>query len=233
MIILTFDSDWVPDFVLAPIIQKLEKEKIRATIFFTSPVEISKNSYIEAALHPNFMADSTQGNAVEAILEQMLGWFPGACGVRTHRLFWYSNLADSLMQGGILYDSSIFLPFHPHLEPIKYGTFIRIPFWWSDNFHLSRQLAFDRIELPNLEKPGLKVFNFHPLHIYLNTNNPGDHRKNLPYLRSIENKTPAVLSKFVNSGKGVNTFFNTLCDHIKKNRLETYFMKNLVEKKNG
>ncbi len=227
-IALTFDTDWVPDFVLEPVLDQLESCGLNATFFFTSSTNISTHSGIEKAIHPNFMEDSTQGDSVEEILDTLLESFPNACGVRTHRLFWYSGLVHPLKKRNILYDSSIFLPFSPHLSPVRYDPIIRVPYWWSDHRHLLRELRFDRIQLPNLTEPGLKVFDFHPLHVYLNTPDLEAHSEFMNDLHPIQDTTKSQLEEYQFDGKGIGTFFETFCNYIKSNNLSSSCLKDII-----
>lgn len=228
MIILTFDVDWAPPFVVHFVLDKLRELGLRATIFCTSPLKIEDEHNFELAIHPNFMPDSTQGSSEDDVLNVMQAWFPHACGIRTHRLYWHSGLIHKLQRRGFLYDSSILLPFHPHIQPVKTEMIVRFPIWWTDNLHLTSGLILDKIDLPGLQSPGMKIFNFHPIHIYLNTNHLAIYKKNKKLIHPLETQTATTLLKYRQDGIGLNTFFDSILKHLCENRCQTYCLRDLV-----
>lgn len=228
MIVITFDVDWVPGFVLESVMQRIEEAGIKGTFFCTSPLKFRCDSSIELAIHPNFMPDSTQGSSENHILANLLKWYPAAVGLRTHRLYWHSGLQDKLIHNNIRYDSSILMPFHPFLEPIRIGDFTRFACWWSDNIHMNYGLPFHKIELPNLDKPGLKIFDFHPIHIFLNTNNLDTYRRHVKCLQPLEAQAFEDLSHHREPGYGIGTFFDEICEYITRNQYKTHCLKELL-----
>ena len=149
-----------------------KKYGIRATCFLTNPIEIEIPSNLEIGIHPDFRSPSPQGSDYRNIIDQMLTWFPEACGVRNHRWHWdycrkveiskplfgirnpiFSKNRISRWLGNFRPPAlwSFFLPFHPRLLPTKaYGKFVRFPVWWTDNLHLAQGFALDRISIPIL-----------------------------------------------------------------------------------
>lgn len=229
MIILTFDTDWAPSFVMESVLNKLKCAQLKATFFCTSPVDIENKPNIEFGIHPNFMNDSTQGSSEKKILEHLTALFPAAVGMRTHRLYWHSGLNKKLLDYGILYDASIMMPFHANLGSVTVGQLIRFPTWWSDNIHLTNGLPLDRVELPNMNKPGLKIFNFHPIHIYLNTNSMISYYEKMKRLHPIRKQSPAVLSRYREKGEGIGTFFDLFCEYIIRSQSTTYCLHELLK----
>lgn len=102
------------------------------------------------------------------ILDDYRRAFPEAGAVRTHRFYWHSDLARNLAAHGFVHDSSLILPYHPHLMGFKSGRLHRWPVWASDHLHLARRLPLDRLQMPNLDRPGLKIFCFHVAYLHLN-----------------------------------------------------------------
>jgi hypothetical protein len=228
MIVLTFDMDWAPEWMMTEILAKLSVFGIKTTVFATGPLDIKEDDNVEVAIHPNFMNGTTQGRSVDEILDKLLGWFPGARGARTHCLYWYTNLGHALRDRGLLYDSSVLLPFHPHLEPVRIGTFTRIPYWWEENMFLDTGLSLDRLEMPGFDKPGLKIFDFHPIHVYLNTGSMNDYYRVTEKLAPMEERAPKEFERYINGGVGIGTFFDLLCNHVAEHQPETCRMKDLL-----
>lgn len=166
---ITLDTDWVPQFMLDYVLDMLQAYTIPATIFCTSAYLIPDGDIFEAALHPNLMADSTQGTSEEERLDFVQSLYPAAIGFRAHRYYWHSGLYSLLSRRGIAYDSSVLLPFHPDLKPSFSFGITRFPIWCGDNLYMNMFPRSSRFAPPGLGLPGLKVLTFHPVHIYMNS----------------------------------------------------------------
>jgi hypothetical protein len=131
-----------------------------------------------AAIAPLQMAPREHSAAVEeaeaGILREYKTAIAGAKAVRTHRFYWHSDLSRLMARTGFEHDSSMILPYQPHLTGFKVGRLKRWPVWASDHLHLARQYPCNKLEMPNWSTPGLKIFCFHVAYLYLNANNLGD-----------------------------------------------------------
>lgn len=177
-VLLALDIDWAPDWAIDFAADLILEAGAAATWFVThaSPaVERlgARTGRFELGIHPNFLPGSTHGADVGEVLEHCLGLVPGARSMRTHGL-WQSNalLRDVLERTTIRVDASIFLPRAPHLAPVAFTlggrTLVRAPVYWGDHYELQQPAPhWDSERL--LCSPGLKIFAFHPLHLYLNS----------------------------------------------------------------
>lgn len=168
---LSLDVDWAPDTVLADVVEAIVAAGVRATIFAThrTPVLTAlQNDAIEVALHPHF----NRGDDLDSPLGELKDAYPGARGARAHGLAVSSQMLLRYVAHGLRYESNVFLPGHPGLRPVRrFEELVSIPFYWSDDKHLERGEPF-RLEPLGLDAPGLKVLNFHPIHVYMNTVSP-------------------------------------------------------------
>lgn len=226
-VIITMDTDWAPDFVVQSVLQALALKRLNATVFCTDSMNIDFFENIEYGIHPNFMGDSTQGHSEDEILQHLLNLYPEAKGIRTHRLYYHSGLNTKFLDHGLKYDSSIFLPFHPHIQSVKTGI-IRFPYFWSDNIHICENMRFDILKIPNFDSPGLKIFDFHPIHIYLNTNDMNYYRRILSEIGSLRECSEKKLKKYINPGHGTGTFFDLLCNFSTENSHLSMKMEDLL-----
>ncbi len=81
---------------------------------------------------------------------------------------------------------------------------IDVPFFWEDDIAALYDEDFG--DVGNLvHRSGLKVFDFHPIHIFLNTERLDRYEKSRPYHRSSKE-----LLMFRNKGKGARTALKTL-----------------------
>jgi peptidoglycan/xylan/chitin deacetylase (PgdA/CDA1 family) len=183
-IYLTLDVDWANDRVLEWTLDLLEEHQVPATIFVTHDTPLLKRlragAGFEIGLHPNFrplLAEKNHPDNAEIILDRVRELAPEAVSVRSHALVDGSDLLALFARRGLTHESNLLLPFAPgqELRPFKsHNGMIRVPYGWEDDVHCLHVVAGqaadwrpDRV----LAAPGLKVVNFHPGHLYLNTEN--------------------------------------------------------------
>jgi hypothetical protein len=178
-IFVTFDLDWCSDEVLSYTLDIVEEYDIKATFFVThhTPllVRMRANPKIELSIHPNFNflleGDFRYGKNIEEVIKYYKDIVPEAVSVRSHSMTQSSKILDSFEKFGILYDCNTFIPFSSGIElkPYKHWTnkLIKVPYFWEDDVHCLYEWEW------NVEKfikyKGIKVFDFHPIHIFLNT----------------------------------------------------------------
>ncbi len=222
--VITFDIDWAPDCAIEHVAGILAERRIRSTWFVThaSPaVERlrSRPELFELGIHPNFLPGSSHGATPERVLRRCLELVPEAVSMRSHALVQSTPLLRQIVSDtSIRTDVSLYLPEQRGLRPVafhtKSGTLLRVPFLWEDDLLLEhREPCMDGFEaLAGVE--GLKVFNFHPIHIYLNsrTMQPYETVKRLrPRLTEV---TDAEASPYVEQGMGTRALFLWLLDRI-------------------
>jgi len=219
-IFITLDTDWVTDPILEFCCQHLLENKISATIFATSRSglldDLKSEGLFEIGLHPNIAAiDQARGE-----IQRLKEIFPDAQSLRSHSLFHCSRLFPILNDLGIHLISNHLAPLCPNLAPVSlpYDT-LEFPIYFMDDAHLLMYQGSDKFELSSLrlEEPGIKVFAFHPIHIYLNTE-----RSERYETSKAQHKDPTGLQEFVNTGVGTKTLFLSLLNYIKENSLKTY-----------
>ena len=73
------------------------------------------------------------------------------------------------MEDDLKYESNTHLFFHDWLHPvIRIKELVSIPFYWTDDTHFTLRHSFTVDDL-RLETPGLKIFTFDPIHVFMNT----------------------------------------------------------------
>lgn len=221
LICLTIDVEWACAEVLADVRRQLDDRNIRGTFFCTHPgVDVGPH---ERGLHPNFRRqgdtmkalgqqadDMPESTILRHVLETTHTFCPEATGVRTHSLFYDSELMPIYQSLGLQYDSSYLLPFASHLAPVqKEHGVLEFPIYYMDDFDLVANATGFRIEALHLDRPGLKVFDFHPNMLFINAETRDR------YMRSKEfYHQPEALMDMRFGGKGVRTLFAELLDTI-------------------
>ena len=222
-IYLTFDIDWASDEIIKEITEVLINNEIKSTWFVThksSALEIfrERDDLFSLGIHPNFMKGSTQGKSEDEILKNLMKIVPEAKVIRTHGIFQYGSLLSKIVDvTPIKIDSSIFLPEMENIQIIEHhtpqGVLKRIPIFWADDHELLKQSKGFNLS-KYISQNGLKVFLFHPIHIYLNSSNIKDYNSY---------KKNGILSKN-NDIVGVGSFFYRLINYVKSNNIKTNFL---------
>lgn len=209
MLVLTLDTDWTPSYMLDYVLEMVEDAGVRSTVFCTGAYDIGFRKGVEPAIHPNFMADSTQGEDVVDVLNNLRRDIPEAVGCRTHRMYWENGLYSALKGQGIDYDSTLPMYFQPHLAPFKSLGLVRFPVWWGDGVHMRGGYSLKRFAPPGLDMPGLKVCLFHPTSIYFNATSI-EHAKDLFSKSALTGEqVPPIVD-----GYGVRTLFQDFLNRI-------------------
>lgn len=202
---ITLDLDWAPDRVIEDALGILQALDIPVTLFCThrSPLLDGLDPQrFELAWHPNFLA----GRDEAQVIDEMAGWFPGAAGVRAHALYFHSRLAPPYLRHGVRYLAHNLCFLQTGLRCMTHWTgLVDVPGFWEDDVHA---LYFDGDFDParvDWTRPGLKVFDFHPIHLHLNTDRMARYdeaRADLEAGRDLESHR--------NPGLGSRTFLEAL-----------------------
>ena len=175
---LTFDIDWAHDEVLRDTIDLVEQAGVKATWFVThnTPLisRLRDNRNFELGIHPNFngLLDGSEMNikCAEHIVSSLKDLVPEAVAVRSHSLVHSERLCDIFLKHSLVKICNQFIPKESVqiIEPWKIWDGLEvIPHCWQDN--VAMRLYG---KMPNQEwcpDTNLQVLDFHPIHVYLNT----------------------------------------------------------------
>lgn len=206
-VFLTLDIDWACDEVLLDSIELIEKAGIRATFFAThaTPLlsRIAENPLFELGLHPNFnelLRGTPQAGGMSAaeVVDSLSSIVPGARSFRSHSLSWGDVISQAIRSAGITNVSNHLIPEQSGiiLKPYAdwYGL-VHAPYFYQDSacFYFQENTPIVNLAI----REGLKVFDFHPMHIYLNS----ERQERYESLREFVRK-PDVLFKNRYEGEG-------------------------------
>jgi len=174
-IFLTFDMDWAHDDILSDTIDLVEAADIDATWYVThnTPIleRLRDNPKFELGIHPNFNfllnGDSRNGGDPKEIIDRLLEFVPEAKSIRSHSLAQTEILIDLFINRGLKYVSNTYIPFSSKMliKPWSlWSELVIVPHFFQDNVEL--RLGNHHMSTENF---GLRVFDFHPIHIFLNT----------------------------------------------------------------
>lgn len=222
-VLLTLDIDWAPDFVLEQVIGRVLERGVPATWMVTHRTKlldlIRETSASELGIHPNFQRGSTHGSSVRQVMTHCLDLVPEASVMRTHSLHQSSGIfAYVVAETGLRCDSSIFLPGAEWIRPVWYDfpagrQFMRVPYFWEDDTELYKR--HPRFTISSIVRGnGLKVLNFHPILVYLNSESSARYQE----LKRMGTRLPDLrrqdVEHLINHGPGIGTFFDEVLDYL-------------------
>lgn len=177
-VFITLDIDWCHDDVLVYAIDLLEQADVAATWFVTHETPLLErlrdHPKFELGIHPNFnrllagLAQPQENSA--SVMDNILKIVPDAKAVRSHSMTQNSQLLQLFQQRGLIFDCNHFIPHHAgyQLTPFSlWNGLIKIPYFWEDDLHCIEQIDFTPQQW--LRSDSLNVFDFHPIHLFLNT----------------------------------------------------------------
>lgn len=215
---LTFDVDWAHDEIIEDCYNLISCYKVPSTWFVTHKFNLlgsfKNDQKIELGIHPNFnniLFEKEKKKSVE-IIEEIMSLVPASKSIRSHSLTQNERLVDIFHDFGLSHISNFFIPHSSKIDITPFylwNKMVVTPHFWQDNVSLKMSLSFP---LKDNSLFGFKVFNFHPIHIFLNTNNLDVYENT----RSIHHK-PKELIKYRERGEGVRSQLISLLDSINSN----------------
>ena len=235
--VVTLDTDWAPDIMIDFVADLIKQRGVKATWFSThdSPAlrRLMKEETFEIGIHPNFFPNSSQGKTADEIIDFLLEIAPKANTYRPHSVFYNGPLFQKIVrERNLVVDSTFFLPFAENIQPTPYylgdKSVLRVPYFWADDYIISQQNQEDKYNPGfSLSHPGLKVYCFHPVHVYLNSTTI----ENYESMKSNAvwgSNNPDDYEPFVSKQQGVQDFFIGLLD-IMKNTEDSIFLNDIYK----
>lgn len=172
MNLFTIDIDWAPEAVIEDTLRLFQEHEVPATIFAThrsGALDAADRHLFEIGIHPNFNPLLAGGGGAAArLVDDLLAEYPEARGVRSHSMTQSTPLLDLFRSRGLLYDANLFLPYWADIHPFQiWNGLWRVPYNWEDDIHFSYGRSFESTGLT--DDAAVNVLDFHPIHVYLNT----------------------------------------------------------------
>jgi hypothetical protein len=204
---LTADIDWAPDYAVEDLLLAIEPTGFHITLFATHEQAILKNlpSWVSVGLHPDNTRPHPEHGLRRKILD-LLDMYPEARGVRCHRNFFGQNIASFAAEAGLAYDASVFLWRHPHMQPWRdqYGL-IRMQYGFEDGIIADMNLPWD-VGFMDMDVPGQKIFNFHPIFTFLNCPNDDYRRAIVRDYKDLTQAPESAMRPHRHTGYGARNF---------------------------
>ena len=204
---ITIDVDWATEMAIMDCAKQLSEKNVKATFFATHKSDVLKDlendPLFEIGLHPNYYKEPN----VDKAITDLKKIYPDAISVRSHGLYSSSNIQKLYLKHGFKYCSEVFVPKSDSIPPywrFGEGSLVIIPYHWEDAnyFTYQKQVNFD--PKTDLNGNNLKIFNFHPVHVFANTNG----RKHYEEIKKYYHDDEGLLK--LRSKLGVRDYFQKL-----------------------
>jgi hypothetical protein len=207
---ITFDVDWAIDIVVEYVLELLGSYNVESTFFITHCSKLmssmQRSEDIECGIHPNFnpllIGDNRYGNNFTKVLEFYYNQVQSPVSIRSHSVTFNGQFPKLFDSFGLRYNCNSFVPFNSEiiLKPWKISNqkIVNVPHYFADDAILSMNKnirEFKRIIPKIIHRKGLKVFDFHPIHIFLNSENMDRYIKSKPYLQNAIKLTKNINTK--------------------------------------
>jgi peptidoglycan/xylan/chitin deacetylase (PgdA/CDA1 family) len=229
----TVDVEWAAQAVVDDVRNLFDDYGVQAT-FFVTHADVSVPGH-ERGLHPNFRrnGDTYRGLADagrmtdEAINRHIItatrAFAPEANGVRAHCLHSDSTLLPLYRELGLEYDSCCQMPFVEGIRPFWiYGPLVELPIYYGDSLDLSMGVTDFQVARLALDRPGLKVLNFHPNTVYINAGSDAAQAAMRAFYRD-----PEKLRAARNDGRGVRTLLIDTLEYVRRHDIPTALLQSV------
>lgn len=214
---LTFDIDWAPDTSIELVRDLLAESNVLATFFATHNSDVIQDLVRdghEVGLHPNFLSGTTQGADPIQVVSNLLNLFPDASVMRTHSLMQSGPLLYEIFRAfpQLKFDMSILTYGFPHVGRFSWNykevSFNRVNFNWEDDAaFFDPNFVWEKFYFPGFTS----VFNFHPIHVHLNSSNLSNYEKLKNKLRGPLNLADdGLISEFTQDEPGTGDFLKSI-----------------------
>jgi hypothetical protein len=224
MICITFDTDWMTEEGLATFLDRFPIPGI-ATFFAHQRYECLVGSPHEVGPHP-FISNLDDWRPGLKTLAGSLG--RPSRGTRTHSCVFSHMVGVGLAEDGYEYISQANNLFEDGVRPIRHPWGVwELPIYYMDNmdFWMPRNwpqighVPFNNQLIQRaIEGDALYVFDFHPLHIAMNSRSPDDYQEVKG--RVIQGGVSPFDVAF--EGRGSRVFFEELCETMRKHDIESF-----------
>ena len=226
----TVDVEWAHPAVLDDLCTLFNAAGVTATFFATHPgVRVPGHN---RGLHPNFRWKGDTGQAIRAadpelfrtgdetdfyrqVVAHSKAFAPEAKGVRAHSLFSDSTLVSIYRAAGLEFDCTLQMTMTENLRPFaRWNGMLGIPTYFGDHFDLLTQTTGFSPDGLRLDRPGLKVLDFHPNIIFANAPDNDFYLRTKAFYHD-----PEKLRAARHTGRGARTLLIELLERVAGGRV--------------
>lgn len=222
----TMDTDWCHEEILQFALHLFHRRALPCTVFATGAYAGLREldaARFEVGVHPNFNGVASGG--CEGKLRELRGLYPRARGVASHAMASSTPLLDLFKQQGFEYDRNLLCYKTAGAQPFRhYNGLLRLPVFWEDDIWFgSEPGARFAPDLLSGECFRL-IFNFHPIHLFMNTASAEHYLAFKPHQHEI-----ARLTNWRREQYGVLSFFEDLTAYLQAEKLATGLLQDFLQ----
>lgn len=214
--VLSIDIDWAHDAVLEDTIDLVERAAVKACFFVThdTPLlaRLRANPLFELGLHPNF-DPLLIGEAVRPardIVMDLARVAPEAKVLRSHAMTTSGRWLELYREAGVTHLSNYLMFGDVNIHPFRQlNGLVEAPVHFADDGLLFQRAVSSVSFNPDIELlasgSGLRVYNFHPIHLFLNAECLDRYSASRPYAAD-----PLALQRLRFDGDGARAWLSSL-----------------------
>ena len=177
--VLSIDIDWAHDAVLSDTIDLIEQAGVKACFFVTHDTillaRLRANPLFELGLHPNFdplLRGDVQRSARDIVMD-LVRVAPEAKVLRSHAMTTSGRWLELYREAGVTHISNYLMFGDGNIHPFRQlNGLVEAPVYFADDGLLFQRamsaVSFDHTTELRSKSGGLRVYNFHPIHLFLN-----------------------------------------------------------------
>ncbi len=214
--VLSIDIDWAHDAVLEDTIDLIEQAGVKACFFVThdTPLltRLRANPLFELGLHPNFdplLRGDAQRSARDIVMD-LARVTPEAKVLRSHAMTTSGRWLELYREAGITHLSNYLMFGDANIHPFRQlNGLVEAPVHFADDGllfqHAMSTVSFDLTTELHARGGGLRVYNFHPIHLFLNAESLDRYGASRPYADD-----PQALRRLRFDGNGARAWLYSL-----------------------
>ncbi len=190
--VLSIDIDWAHDVVLEDTINLIEQAEVKACFFVTheTPLlaRLRANPLFELGLHPNFdpLLGGEGTRTARDIVMDLARIAPEAKVLRSHAMTTSGRWLELYREAGVTHLSNYLMFGDTSIHPFpQLNGLVEAPVHFADDGLLFQRamssVSFDPDTEFLASGGGLRVYNFHPIHLFLNTESLDRYGASRPY----------------------------------------------------
>jgi hypothetical protein len=91
---------------------------------------------------------------------------------------------------------------------------VRVPYFWEDDFEMENPNPCWQLKHLLASGNGMKVLDFHPIHVYLNSVNMQNYRALKQNVSNLIEATPSDTELYVHQEQGTQTLFTEIVEYL-------------------
>jgi len=211
VVFLTLDTDWCSEEILEFSLALFRSRHLSCTIFATGGYAALQNlerERFEIGWHPNFHEMKAEKH--QERLREFQALFPEAVGVASHAMTCNTGLLSAFKEFGLKYDRNLLRYKDAQAQPFAYYNGLRrFSVYWEDDIWFSVEPGARFAKGLLAAEQAFPLFNFHPIHLYMNTVSALHYQTFKPF-----QDEPEKLMEYRASGYGAFSFFEELVQYF-------------------